>query len=350
MNRLSDQPWKILIVDDDEDTHDVTEMALRRLIYENRPLMILHAFSALEAKLRLIDHPDIAIALLDVVMENDTAGLDLVKTIREDMNNENIRLILRTGNPGKAPEESVTLTYDINDYRGKTELTAQSLRTAIITALRSYQAVVTIKDLHKEIDDTQKELIYTLGEIAESRSLETGHHVKRVSMISAFLAEKLKLPEHQVNLIGLAASMHDLGKLAIDDRILNKPGKLTPEEFEIVKKHCALGYEILKNSQRELLQLASVIAYEHHENFDGSGYPRGLKGDEISLESQIVALVDVYDALSIKRVYKESWPKDEILEYLRSQIGIKFDPTILNVFFDSLDEIEAAISRNGLWN
>jgi response regulator RpfG family c-di-GMP phosphodiesterase len=343
-------PWKILIVDDDEDTHDVTEMALRRLLYEERPLLILHAFSAFEAKLRLIEHPDIAIALLDVVMENDTAGLDLVKTIRQDMKNDNIRLILRTGNPGKAPEEGVTLAYDINDYRGKTELTAQSLRTAIIIALRSYQAVVTIKNLHKEIDDTQKELIYTLGEIAESRSLETGHHVKRVSVISAFLAEKLDLPDHRVSLIGLAASMHDLGKMAIDDRILNKPGKLTMDEFEIIKKHCALGYEILRNSQRELLQLAAVIAYEHHENYDGSGYPRGLHGDEISLESRIVALVDVYDALSIKRVYKESWPREEILEYMRSQSGIKFDPHILEVFFENLEELEAAITLTGLSN
>ncbi len=350
MIKQAGMPWKILIVDDDEDTHEVTEMALRRLRYEERPLMILHAFSAFEAKLRLIEHPDISIALLDVVMENDTAGLDLVKTIRDEMKNDNIRLILRTGNPGKAPEESVTLTYDINDYRGKTELTAQSLRTAIIIALRSYQAVVTIKNLHKEIDDTQKELIYTLGEIAESRSLETGHHVKRVSMISAFLAEKLKLPSHQVSLIELAASMHDLGKMAVDDRILNKPGKLTKDEFEIVKKHCALGYEILNNSQRELLQLAAVIAYEHHENYDGSGYPRGLHGDEISLESRIVALVDVYDALSIKRVYKESWPKEEILEYMKSQSGIKFDPHILEVFFENHKELEEAIASNGLSN
>lgn len=348
MSDSDTMPWKVLIVDDDKDMHDVTEMALKRLVYENRPLLILHAFTAMEARLRLIEHPDIAIALLDVVMENDTAGLDLVKAIREDMRNDNIRLILRTGNPGKAPEESITLAYDINDYRGKTELTAQSLRTAIITALRSYQAVITIKNLHQEIDDTQKELIYTLGEIAEYRSLETGHHVKRVSLISALLARKLDLPGHQVELISLAASMHDLGKMAIDDRILNKPDKLTPDEFEIMKKHSALGFEILNNSQRELLQLAAVIAYEHHENYDGSGYPRGLKGDEIRFESRIVALVDVYDALSIQRVYKESWPKEAILEYMKSERGKKFDPLISDVFFGSIEEIEALTSQKDL--
>lgn len=348
MSSLTSNAWKILIVDDDADTHDITEMALRRLQYDNRPLQINHAYSATEAMVKLREETDIAIALLDVVMETDTAGLDLVKSIREELKNENIRLIMRTGNPGKAPEENVTMTYDINDYRGKTELTAQSLRTAIITALRSYQAIVTIKGLHKEIDDTQKELIYTLGEIAESRSLETGNHVKRVSLISAYLARKLNLSSRQISLIGLAASMHDLGKLAIDDRILNKPGKLTNDEFEIIMKHSALGHEILRHSSRDLLQLAAVIAHEHHENYDGTGYPRGLRGEEIMLESRIVTLVDVYDALSIKRVYKDSWLKQDILKFIDSERGKKFDPYIVDVFFSNLEEIEAILEQEAV--
>jgi len=258
------------------------------------------------------------------------------------MGNSNIRIIVRTGNPGLAPEESVTLNYDINDYRGKTELTAQSLRTMIITALRSYMAFVTIKGLKQEIDDTQKELIYSLGEIAESRSIDNGHHVKRVAYISAFLAQKLGLPPSNVEIIHLAASMHDVGKLAIDNKILNKPGKLTFDEFEQMKHHCSLGYELLKNSQRELLKAAAIIAYEHHENYDGSGYPRGLKGEEINITSRIVALVDVFDALATKRVYKEIWPQFEIVTYLHSQRGIKFDPHITDVFFENLDEINSS--------
>ncbi len=332
-------PWKILIVDDDSDIHEVTEMALRRLVYEERPLQFLNAYSSNEALIHLSEHPDIAVALIDVVMEHDASGLDLVKTIRESLHNSNIRLIIRTGNPGLAPEESVTLNYDINDYRGKTELTAQSLRTAIITALRSYQALVTIHGLKQEIDDTQKELIYSLGEIAESRSIENGIHVKTVGQISAFLASKLGVFGRDLELIHLASSMHDIGKLAIDDRILNKPGKLESDEFEVMKNHCAFGYELLKNSQRELLQVASIIAYEHHENYDGSGYPRGLKQEDIHLFSRIVALVDVFDALATKRVYKESWPLENIIEYIRSQRGIKFDPQIVDIFFDNLDEI-----------
>lgn len=341
MNNYTERnPWKILIVDDDVDIHDVTEMALRRLVYEERPLTFIKAYSASEAIERLNEHPDIAVALLDVVMENDTSGLDLVRIIREDMKNSNIRIVVRTGNPGLAPEESVTLNYDINDYRGKTELTAQSLRTVIITALRSYVALVTIKGLQKEIDDTQRELIYSLGEIAEFRSIDNGHHVKRVGCISAFLAQKLGFSPHDIEIIHLASSMHDVGKLAIEDKILNKPAKLTYDEFEQMKYHCIYGYDLLKNSHRELLKAAAIIAYEHHENYDGSGYPRGIKGEEISLSSRIVALVDVFDALATKRVYKEIWSENEIIEFLQSQRGIKFDPNVIDVFFENLEEIK----------
>ena len=145
------KPWKILVVDDDADVHEITELTLKRLIFDERSLEFIHAYSAGEAKIKLIDHVDIAVALLDVVMEDDTAGLDLVKFIREDFRNDSIRLILRTGNPGLAPEESVTLLYDINDYRCKTELTAQNLKTVIITALRAYKSIVTIQQDRKSV-------------------------------------------------------------------------------------------------------------------------------------------------------------------------------------------------------
>lgn len=342
-NTVEQNPWKILIVDDDSDVHDVTEMALKRLVFNNRPLTFIKAYTASEAIQLLEKNSDIAVALLDVVMESDTAGLELVKAIREEMGNRNIRLIIRTGNPGLAPEESITLNYDINDYRGKTDLTALSLRTVIITALRSYMDIVTIKGLTQEIDDMQKELIYSLGEIAESRSMDNTTHVKRVGYISAFLAEKIGFPKRKIEIINMAASMHDIGKLAIDDKILNKPGKLTFEEFEQMKNHSILGYDLLKNSQRELMQTAAIISRDHHENYDGSGYPRGLKGEEINLCSRIVAIADVFDALATKRVYKEAWHQDKIIEYLNSQRGIKFDPYLLDVFFENLDELKAIL-------
>ena len=342
-NKKQLKPWKVLVVDDEIDVHDITELTLKRLVFEERNLKFIHAYSASEAKIKLLDHSDIAVALLDVVMEEDTSGLDLVKFIREDFKNESIRLILRTGNPGLAPEESVTLMYDINDYRGKTELTAQSLKTAIITALRAYKSIVTIQNLNCEIDQTQRELIYTLGEIAESRGIGLGRHVERVGRITALLAEKMNFPIEHLDHIRLGASMHDIGKMAINDNILNKPGMLTAEEFEQMKKHCDYGHEILKNSERDLLKTAAIIAYEHHENYDSTGYPRGLKGEEIHLISRIVALVDVFDALATKRVYKEIWPQDEILSYIRSQSGLKFDPHVVEVFFENIDAINALI-------
>jgi len=342
--------WKILIVDDDEDIHEVTVMALKRVMFESVKLELLSAYSAAEAIEVLLANPDIVVALLDVVMENDAAGLDLVRHIRYEMGNSDIRILLRTGNPGLAPEDSVTQDYDINDYRGKTELTALSLRTMIITALRSYKAISTIRRLNHEIDNTQRELIYTLGEIAEFRSTDTGHHIRTVGEISGLMGRKIGLSIEQAEMLNLAASMHDLGKIAIDETILNKPGKLTIDEFEIIKTHSVLGHEIFRKSRRPLLQMASIITKEHHENYDGSGYPLGLKGEEINLMSRIVALVDVFDALGNKRVYKNAWTEEKIFDFIRAESGKKFDPFLVDLFFESLDEIREIVRNTALPN
>ena len=133
--------------------------------------------------------------------------------------------------------------------------------------------------------------------------------------------------------------MHDLGKLAVDDAILNKPGPLTDDEFAIMKTHSQLGYELLCRSRRPLLQMAATIAREHHENYDGSGYPRRLHGEDISQYSRIVALVDVFDALGTKRIYKDPWPATKIFEHIRDEAGRKFDPAIVKLFIDHIDEI-----------
>jgi response regulator RpfG family c-di-GMP phosphodiesterase len=331
--------WKILIVDDEEDVHYVTCMALRSLAFDGRGVEFLSGFSAADAKELLREHPEVAVILLDVVMENENAGLNLVQYIRNELKNTMIRIILRTGHPGQAPEENVTLEYDINDYREKSELTAQSLRTAVVTALRSYRDLSTIDGLSREIDANQKELIYILGEIAESRSFETGNHVKRVGEIAKFLAIKHGLSEHEAELLKLAASMHDIGKLAIHDSILNKPGKLTPEEFSVMKTHSQLGCQMLQSSNRPLFKMATIIAKEHHENYDGTGYPAGLKAEDIHIYSRIVALADVFDALGNRRVYKDPWTQDRILEYVKSEAGKKFDPHLVTLFFTHIREI-----------
>jgi len=135
--------------------------------------------------------------------------------------------------------------------------------------------------------------------------------------------------------------MHDVGKIGIPDAILHKPGKLTPEEFEIIKHHTVIGQRILHMSDRKLMVSARTIALQHHERWDGTGYPFGLKGEEISLLARISALADVYDALSLSRVYKEAWPKEKVLQFIRQERGGMFDPQIVDLFFEHLEELEA---------
>jgi response regulator RpfG family c-di-GMP phosphodiesterase len=337
--------WKILIVDDEEDVHHVTRMALRRLIFEERTVNFVSASSTKEAKNMLLLHSDLAVILLDVVMEEENAGLSLIHYIRKELGNTMVRIIIRTGHPGQAPEDNVTIDYDINDYREKTELTNQRLRTTVVTALRSFRDLSTIDILNQELEATQKELIFTLGEIAESRSAETGNHVKRVGEIAKILALEYGISEKDAEILRLAASMHDLGKLAIHDSILNKPGPLNSEEYRIMKTHSELGYNMLKGSKRPLLQIAAMIALEHHENFDQSGYPQGANSDGIHIYSQIVALADVFDALGNKRVYKEPWANDKIQEYLQEQRGKKFNPHLVDLLLANFHKISRVRER-----
>lgn len=195
-----------------------------------------------------------------------------------------------------------------------------------------------IAALNREIELTQKEVIFTMGTIGESRSSETGNHVKRVAEYSKKLAIHYGLGEQQAELLKLASPMHDIGKVGIPDSILNKPGKLTPDEFEIMKQHAQLGYNLLCHSERELLKVASIVAFEHHEKFNGSGYPRGLTGSSIHIFGRITAVADVFDALGSDRVYKKAWSDEEIFTLLREQSNIHFDPDLVGIFFNNLPD------------
>ena len=170
--------------------------------------------------------------------------------------------------------------------------------------------------LTDEIIATQKDIISTMGEIGESRSKETGLHVKRVAEYSKLLATKYGLSKEECELIYNASPMHDIGKVAIPDEILKKPGKLTPKEFEIMKTHSKLGYDMLKNSKREILATAAIIAHEHHEKFDGTGYPNNKKGEDIHIYGRITAIADIFDALGSNRCYKRAWSLEDIKELL----------------------------------
>jgi len=481
-------PWKIVIADDEDEVHTMTRMVLKKFIFDGKKIELISAYSGQETKDIMREQPNIAIVLLDVVMENEESGLEVVKYIREELKNPFVRIILRTGQPGQAPEDDVIRNYDINDYKSKTELTVQKLYTSIIASLRSYIDMRTIEKsrlsmenilsvsremfklkrlnpfvdfvlnayidilnfnveerdqgvsgfgailrahkyqivslageyftnsdkilgflasdefhhelslakanngihftdtsflgvfpssdgienyiylnelsplkeidqdmikilssnvavafdniyLNKEITDTQKEVLYTLGEIVEFRSKETANHVRRVAEFSYILALEYGLSESEADLLRMASPMHDIGKIGIQDTILTKPAKLTDEEFEIIKSHTSIGYDILKRSNRPIMKTAATIALEHHERWNGNGYPFGKKGEEIDIMSRITMIADVYDALSHKRVYKAAWDDEDVYEEIRRQKGIMFEPKIVDIFFEHLDRI-----------
>ncbi len=198
-----------------------------------------------------------------------------------------------------------------------------------------------VEALSKEIEETQREVVFTMGAIGESRSKETGNHVKRVAEYSKLFALYCGLSENEAEMLKQASPMHDIGKIAIPDSVLNKPDRLNSEERKIMDSHAQLGYEMLKHSNRNLLKCAATVAYEHHEKWDGTGYPRGLKGDEIHIYGRITAIADVFDALGSDRCYKRAWNDEEIFALFRKERGKHFDPQLIDIFFEHLNEFLA---------
>jgi len=193
----------------------------------------------------------------------------------------------------------------------------------------------------KDVEEIQKEIIFTMGSIGESRSKETGEHVKRVAEYSKLLALYYGLSNEEAEMIKQASPMHDIGKVAIPDAILNKRSKLTKTETIIMQTHALKGYDMLKSSNRPLLKTASIIALEHHEKWDGTGYPTGLKGKNIHIYGRITAVADVFDALGSDRCYKSAWNDEDIFRYFNEQKGKHFDPELVDIFFAYLDEFLA---------
>ena len=497
--------WKVLIVDDEEEVHVVTRLVLNDITFEDRKIVCLSAHSAKEGYEILAAAQDIAVVLLDVVMETSQAGLELVQRIREDLGNPFVRIVLRTGQPGQAPEREVITRYDINDYKHKTELTAQRLFTTVIAALRAYRGLRTIdrskrgleyiigisrdifrmqslpdftnnmlgqmmdlvredyldpgllgaapaarpcgknngrsvsalaveradggyyvlsgtadlvpaemqpganieavlpdairevldeaatgkknvfrdrvyvgyynspdgnerlfyiqtskpftdldRDLitvltgnigialdniylGREIIETQKEVVLTLGEVVETRLHEAANHEPRVAEISYQLARLWGMDEDEAELLRLASPMHDLGKIGIPDYILLKPGRLTEEEMAVMRTHSAIGHRLLCKSERPILQAASIIALQHHERWDGRGYPDRRAGEDIHIYGRITTVADVFDALLSKRCYKEAWGRCEVLELIHRERGKQFDPALVDILLGNID-------------
>ncbi|OYX07135.1 MAG: metal-dependent phosphohydrolase, partial [Thiotrichales bacterium 32-46-8] len=433
----------------------------------------------------LATQPDIAVVLLDVVMEADDAGLKVASYIRETLHNHFVRIILRTGQPGQAPERQVIVNYDINDYKSKTELTAQKLFTVMMSSLRSYRDIISLEQsrqglekiinasvdlfsshsmeqfidgvlqqltsvlgcdedalivssslvagnmqttdphdlvvfagqgeferkegkpikevldpalleafeaalqtkdivyrdnylvayccskftqgsllyvsglpgpmtenqkklielfaqnvqvayenvqLQHEVEDTQREIVYRLSEAVEQRSVETGNHVRRIAFICYELAKAYGLSELDAEKLMFAAPLHDVGKVGIPDNILNKPEGLNEQEWQVMQTHASIGFNILKGSKRAIVQAGAIIARDHHEKWDGTGYPNGLAGAEIPLAGRLMAIVDVYDALRSARPYKNALSHEQALAFLQQGKGSHFDAQLVDAF------------------
>jgi len=480
--------WKVMIVDDEDEIHKVTRLVLEDFMFDGKGVEFFSAYSGEEAGILIREHPDTALVLLDVVMETNDAGLQLTRYIREKLENRFVRIILRTGQPGHAPEREVITKYDINDYKVKTVLTDHTLFSTVVSAIRTYRDLRIIEKnrlgleqiiqsssslfkiqsmkhfatgvltqlisllgldndsiylhasgftaekeqddewniiaatgnyledidrsisnalpddilailqkaadkkesifsdeyfagyistqqgsenllymrglkrqlgeldrnlirvfftnvaialdnivLNKELVDTQKEVIVTLGEIVETRSNETANHVRRIAEYVYILGQLAGFDDNEAQLLRLAAPMHDVGKIGIPDAILNKPGKLTSEEFDVIKTHSQIGYDILKHSEREIMKTAAIIALEHHEKWNGKGYPCGLSGRQIHVNSLITAITDVFDALICKRIYKDAWSVDQIIALFKEERGQHFNAELADLFLENID-------------
>lgn len=494
LNLYAMPPWKVLIVDDDEEVHAVTKLVLSKFDWDGAGLQFLSAYSAAEAEQYFQQHDDIAVGLIDVVMETDNAGLALIKNIREKLGNKETRLILRTGQPGQAPERRIIREYEISDYKNKTELSGIKLDTLMCSALRAYQNIILLRknkrsleliveaacalfqaptyqaivkvtmnylvkiiaqctsdsdnhisalglycntdsfqliescgelahldafngieklpdavstlitqsiveqqhvytetafvmnmksssdscillycdgfsplsephigllelfatnvktsfdneELRCELKEGQREIVYLLGEAIERKSQETGNHIRRVAEITHILALELGYSEIESEKIKSASPLHDLGKIGIPDHILHKPGALTPEEWKTMQSHVEIGYELVRYSNQDILKYAALISHQHHEKWDGSGYPNGLKGEQIHLIGRIAAVADVFDALAHDRCYKKAWPLDNVLTFIDEQSGTHFDPLVVQAFKKHQTQIIAINER-----
>lgn len=257
----------------------------------------------------------------------------------EDEHFDNLRKTLSTQNVHK---ESADVIIEKTKHTFKlTCIGMYALNGELEEIVITFEDITSILTQQKKLYDTQVEFLFLLAELMEKNSEETGLHTKRVSEYTALIANGLNMDNEEVDRVKLGSIMHDIGKLGIPQDILGKKGPLTPQERLIMQNHSKIGFDILKQSKQPLMQTSAIIAHQHHEKYDGTGYPRGLKGEEIHIYGRIVAIADVFDALSNKRCYKDAWDIDEVYKYLKDNSGAQFDPTLIDIFLNSKDMVES---------
>jgi putative two-component system response regulator len=331
----------ILAVDDEPMNRELIATVLGKEGYE-----VLHAEDGEDA-LRVLGSKAVDVILMDVMMPV-MDGFEAVRRIKADEALKNIPIIMLTALSDKnSLKESLKL--GANEFLSKPfEIDELKIRIKNMVIVKQYQdgledmVAVRTKELEKALADlknSERDVIATLVKASEFKDTDTAEHIERMSLYSHFIAKKLGLSEAEQELILSAAPMHDVGKIGIPDSILLKPAKLTNEEFETMKSHSAIGFEILSVRDNDILKAGREIAISHHEKWDGSGYPKGLSGEQIPLFGRIIAVADVFDALGTKRPYKEPFSNDECFRIIAEGRGTHFDPTIVDIFLAHKDEI-----------
>jgi len=342
--------YNVLIVDDVVENIQIAMNILREENYN-----LTFALSGKEA-LTLIDDNHFDIILLDIMMPN-MDGYSVCQEIKQDETLEDIPIIFLTA---KADIDAISKGFSLgaSDYIVK-PFHAEELLARVRTHLELYRSKLILKEHNlslkakvkyerkrvlSEIEEGQKEIIYMLTELIESCSQETGEHVKRVARMSELLASYHPvLTEEDAKNLLYASPMHDIGKVTIPDAILQKEGTLSVEEFEVMKMHTTSAHSFLKNSKRKIIQSADIIAMQHHEKWDGTGYPKGLRGEEIHLYGRIVSVIDVFDALTHERYYKKAWEIEASVAYMQEHAGTQFDPQLIEIFMEHIDEFIAIV-------
>ncbi len=338
--------YRILVVDDEP-----VNLSLLKTILE-KDYSLAFARSGTEALERVYQNPPDLI-LLDIMMP-EMSGFEVCEILQQSPHYRHIPVILVTALTDSRNEER-GLSLGAVDYVTKPvapALVRARVRTHLSLYHRQQELESLVSERTFELEQAQLAAIQMLSRAGEYKDNETGTHVIRMSYFSKVLAQTLGWTQREQQLIFQASPMHDIGKIGIPDAIIRKPGQLDREEWEAIKGHPEIGAQIIKSqfydlSQSQLFKMAERIAISHHEKWDGSGYPKGLKGEDIPIEGRIVAIADVFDALTSQRPYKEAWPVDRAIELLKSESGKHFDPKLVDAFLLALPEI---IEIREKWN
>jgi len=333
---------RVLIVDDTE-----LNLLLLSTLVNRLPQAQAHGFSDPVKALAFARETRVDLVVVDFMMP-EMDGLQFIDEFRRIAGASSVPVLMVTANDDRAvryralesgADDFLSKPVDHLEFLARTKnLLKLSDATRKLTDQAAWLAE-SVRKATQEVRERERETVMCLAKAAEHRDADTGMHILRMSHYSRLIARELQMSESDQELLLNAAAMHDIGKVAIPDRVLLKPGKLDADELVLMQRHATLGYELLRGSTSPLLQAGAAIALGHHEKFDGSGYPQGLMGEAIPIFSRIVAVADVFDALSSDRPYKRAWPIEAAAQYLRANSGSHFDPGCVDAFLSAWPEV-----------